>query len=470
MTARVVVVGLGPAGPDLVTAAATAAIERIEFRFIRTSRHPAATLLDGAHSFDEIYDTASSLDEVYAAIVNALVAAAAAHGEVLYAVPGSPAVAERTVELLRERAEIDVEVLAALSFLDLAWARLGIDPVAAGVRVIDGHRFAAEAAGERGPLLVAQCDRRDVLSAIKLAVDDPPESAVLLCRLGLEDEVIREVDWADLDRTLDPDHLTSVYIAEMGSPVAAELVRFGELVRTLREQCPWDREQTHQSLRRYVIEETYEVVDAIEGLGPDGEGVEHLEEELGDLLFQVFFHATIAEQAGWFDLADVARGIHDKLHRRHPHVFGGAPATDVEGLRVSWEAAKRVEKGRASAMDGIPAALPALLQAAKVGKRAASVGFDWREVPPVYDKIDEELAELRSEPSEDELGDVLFSVVNLARHLGIDPESALRGSTAKFKERFVHVEAAATEQGIDLAGASIAELDRLWESAKGAVR
>ena len=189
---RVTVVGLGPAGPDLVTAAALDAIARIDVRFVRTTRHPSASLVGGAASFDEVYEASSSMDEVYETIVDRLVAAAVEHGEVLYAVPGSPAVAERTVHLLVAREDVEVEVIPALSFLDLAWTRLGVDPFAAGVRVVDGHRFAVEAAGQRGPLLVGQCDSREALSEIKLAFEDlGPTTVFVLQRLGLPDESIR---------------------------------------------------------------------------------------------------------------------------------------------------------------------------------------------------------------------------------------------------------------------------------------
>jgi tetrapyrrole methylase family protein/MazG family protein len=191
-----------------------------------------------------------------------------------------------------------------MSFLELAWARLGADPVSAGVRLVDGHRFAVEAAGERGPLLVAQVDNKQVLSAIKLAFDhSPPERAVVLHHLGLPDERVAEVAWDELDRVVEPDHLTSLWLPEVNAPVARELARFAELVRTLREQCPWDREQTHESLSRHVLEEAYELVEAIAGGDPT-----HLEEELGDVLFQVVFHATLAAEDGEFTLADVAGG------------------------------------------------------------------------------------------------------------------------------------------------------------------
>jgi tetrapyrrole methylase family protein/MazG family protein len=461
----VVVAGLGPADADLLTAASLDAIERIPTQFIRTSRHPAASAAPRAQSFDHVYESAATIDEVYPAIAEALVTAATAANDdaILYLVPGSPSVAERTVELLRADDRVDVEVLAAVSFLDLVWDRLGIDPLAAGVRVVDGHRFAVEAAGDRGPLLVGQCDSSNVLSEIKLAVDGdgPPGDVVVLQRLGLPEESVTTVAWADLDRAVEPDHLTSIYIPTLAEPVGFELVRFAELVRTLRQRCPWDQEQTHRSLTRHLLEETYEVLEAIESDDPA-----HLEEELGDLLFQVYFHATLGAEAGEFTLADVARGIHDKLVRRHPHVFGDVSADTPDAVVANWEQIKKDEKGRASLMDGIPGDLPSLLYAHKVQRKAASVGFDWESVDGAYPKVTEELAELQDDPSDDELGDLLFAVVNVARHLEIDPETALRGATAKFRDRFMIVEQLAGERGIDMTAADLPTLDGLWDEAK----
>jgi tetrapyrrole methylase family protein/MazG family protein len=350
---------------------------------------------------------------VYAEIVAGVAAAAREHGEVLYLVPGSPLVAERTVELLLADPSLEVEVLPALSFLDLAWARLGVDPVALGVRLVDGRRFAVEAAGQVGPLLVGQCDQPHVLSEVKLSVDDGPD-VVVLQRLGLPDESIATVAWDDLDRVVDPDHLTSLWIPVLAEPVAGEVARFAELVRTLRAECPWDREQTHTSLARHLLEETYEVLDAIDHLDAEaGTGFAELEEELGDLLFQVVFHAVLGAEEGQFTLADVARGVHDKLHARHPHVFDPeAEATDVAQLTVDWERRKVEEKGRDSVMDGIPDALPSLAYAAKVQKKAASQGVDWRTL------VDEG----------DAWSSRVLDLVDEARQAGIDPELALRRS------------------------------------------
>ena len=450
---RVTVIGLGPAGADLLTGATLDAIGTIRPQFLRTRRHPSAPAMADAASFDERYEQAATIDEVYAAIVEDIVGAARANGQVLYAVPGSPAVAERTVELLLGDERITTEVIPALSCLDLAWVRLGVDPLAEGVRVVDGHRFALTAAGERGPLLVLQCDSPQVLADIKLAADPghEPESVTVLHHLGLPDERLGHLRWDELDR-VEPDHLTSLWIPAFAPAVGRELVRFAELVRTLREECPWDAEQTHASLRRYVIEEAYEVAEAIDGLGEHGS--EPLEEELGDLLFQVYFHSALAAEEGQFTLADVARGIHDKLVRRHPHVFGGE-ARD-------WETIKGEENKPEPSLD----ALPALLGAEKAQRRAARAGFDWADVSGAWPKVLEEVAEAQAAGPveiEGEIGDLLFACVNVARHLGVDPEAALHRARHKFTARFEAVLRLADERG---AARDLATLDALWDEVK----
>ncbi len=433
----VVVVGLGPAGPDLLTTATVEALATVAHRYLRTIRHPAAVAVVDAVAFDSLYESAATIDDVYAGIVDALAEAATEHGTVLYAVPGSPVVAERTVELLRADQRVAVRLVPALSFLDLAWAALGVDPVAVGVRVVDGRRFAVEAAGERGPLLVAQCDTRQVLSDIKLTADDLGEVTVLQ-RLGLPDESVTTVAWADLDKEVEPDHLTSIWLPAAAPAVAREVARFDELVRTLRARCPWDREQTHRTLTRHLLEETYEVLEAIEALPGDGDapeagdGFEHLEEELGDLLFQVVFHATLAAEEGHFTLADVARGIHDKLVHRHPHVFAGVQADTPDQVVSNWERIKQAEKGRASLMDGIGEGLPSLLYAHKVQRKAASVGLD-----PVADTTDG-------------LGGELFALVDRCRRAQVDPEAALRATAARFRNRFQVAETLAAERGVGI--------------------
>jgi tetrapyrrole methylase family protein / MazG family protein len=439
---RVVVGGLGPATSDLVTAATLAAIDRIPHRYLRTRRHPSAGIMGLAVAFDTLYDSAETIDEVYDGVVERLVAAAAEHGEVLYAVPGSPTVAESTVERLRADDRVEVELLAAVSFLDLAWQRLGVDPLEAGVRLVDGHRFDTEAAGERGPLLVAQCDQRDTLSAVKLALGDLVDSGAaeptvtVLQHLGLPDEQVVDVRWDELDRVVEPDHLTSLYVPRLAAPVDGEVARFAGVVQRLRNECPWDREQTHQTLRRHLLEESYEVLEAIDHLDVEaGEGFDELEEELGDLLFQVVFHATLAAEEGRFTLADVARGISEKLIGRHPHVFGDVDAGSVDEVVARWDELKKAEKGRESVMDGIPATLPALLYALKVQRRAASEGFAWRDLlAPDGDGHDDGYGDVR-DAADVELGERLLALVDEAERSGVDPESALRLAAERIRDR-----------------------------------
>jgi tetrapyrrole methylase family protein / MazG family protein len=496
--ARVTIVGLGPGRPGLVTAEVLAAVDAVPVRWLRTSRHPSAAVMTGARTFDYLYESAASLDEVYAGIVDALAESALSEGHIIYAVPGSPTVGERTVELLRADDRVTTVVLPGLSFAELAFTRLGIDPLATGARLVDAHRFATEVAGYRGPLLIGQCDSSQVLSEVKLAIGSVLDQVgrvgaepgvTVLQHLGLDDEAIATVTWSELDRAVKPDHLTSLWLDALDVPFASEMVRLEELVRALRARCPWDRQQTHQSLTRYLLEEAYEALEAIEELGPDGAGYEHLEEELGDVLFQVVFHSALAAEEGQFALADVARTVHDKLVVRHPHVFGDVEANTPEDVSRNWEQIKKREKGQAGVMGDVPGNLPALLYAHKVQGKAAAVGFDWDDHVGAMAKVGEELLELRqaiataagdgaadpdagpgteADAVRDELGDLLFAVVNVSRHLKVDPEGALREATAKFRRRFLAVEALATQRGLDVVQLDLAAMDKLWDEVKAA--
>jgi tetrapyrrole methylase family protein/MazG family protein len=449
------VVGLGPAGTDLLGDGAAALLAAAGRAYLRTARHPAAEHVEDARAFDDLYEAAATFDEVYAAVVEELVAAAvgAAPESVVYAVPGSPLVAERTVELLRADERVEVTVVPALSFLDLAWAALKVDPLAAGVRLVDAAAFGPVVAAERGPFLVAQCWSRHLLSDIKLSVPDerglPLPRPVILHHLGLPDEVVAAVDWWDLDRTLEPDHLTSLYVPALASPAGGSagdaVAGLVALVDTLRERCPWDRAQTHASLMPHLVEECYEVLDALSALDgrtdPDGAAAD-LREELGDLLFQIVFHARLADEEGQFDLAAVARGVHDKLVHRHPHVFGDVDAPDADQVVSNWEAIKKTEKGRTSVTEGIPAGLPALMLTTKLARKARSVGLEPYDTgPPGRSAAAMALLSERAEAAEGsaddplsgdaaalsrDVGELLFALANVAQRLGIDAEQALR--------------------------------------------
>ena len=480
MTAHIKIVGLGPGSDDAITTQTLREIQNSTHRFIRTTRHPSAHLVNDAISFDKEYENHDKFEDVYQAIADKLIAAAKQHQEILYVVPGSPLVLEHTVQLLLQNTSVTTEIMPAMSFLDVVWSALQIDPVDAGVRMIDGHRFTELATGQTGPLLVAQCHANWVLSNIKLAHESAngDEPVVILHHLGLDDQKIIHTTWQNLDREIEPDHLTSIYIPKLAEPIAGEMAKLHSLARTLREQCPWDEKQTHDSLVRYLIEETYEVVDAIGALDPDDQATdEKFIEELGDLLYQVEFHATIAEQQGRFSIADVARSIHDKLVRRHPHVFGDVYAETADAVVTNWDAIKQQERGEVtekSVFDGVASSSPSLMYSTKLQKRAAEFGFDWPDSKGASDKIAEELGELSKavESKQDaseialELGDVLFSVVNLSRHLGVDAETALRSAADKFRSRFQNVVALAEQRKLDLAKCSLTQLDELWEIAK----
>ncbi len=446
------VVGLGPAGPELTTPAATERLADAPLVFLRTGRHPAAApwIAAGARTCDHHYEHQATFAETYAAIVEEVVGAALANGRVAYAVPGSPLVLEATVPLLRADPRVEVRVCAGMSFLDLAWERLGIDPVAAHVRLVDAERFATDAAFDRGPLLVSHLWSKAVASEVKLAVEEFPATPVVaLQRRGLADESVRELSWAEIDRELEPDHLTCLYVPALGAPVGAELAALDALVRVLRAECPWDAEQTHASLARHLIEEAHEALDAIDGLGPEPaaaapERVAHLEEELGDVLYQVFFHCVLAGEEGLFTLADVAARLSDKLVRRHPHVFGegAAPATSAS-QESSWERLKQQEKGRTSLLAGIPATLPALARAAKLEGRARSVGLALGVTAPEEGPLAAVLRASGALEREEALGAALLEVARRAADARLEPEQALRRALAAWEAAVAAAEEAA---------------------------
>ncbi len=488
------VVGLGPAGTDLLLPAARAALTTAARRFVRTARHPAVVELAAEgielESFDAVYDGAASLAEAYATMAGILVGAAREDGHVVYAVPGNPAVAEQSVALLQaagSRGEVDVRVVPGLSFADLAWARLGVDPMA-GARVVDARAFAAGTAGLGGAMLVAQCDSRFVLSDVKLALLEVVEAThpvVALQRLGLADELVTHLELVDLDRRIEPDHLTAVFVDVGGARVGAEFVRLVELAERLRGPggCPWDAEQTHATLAKYLVEEAYETLEALERLPPDSPPAEVdpdldalLADELGDLLYQVVFHSILAGERGAFTIADVSKGIHDKLVRRHPDVFGVAPGP-VDGrssadVLQTWEQIKRAEKGSGSIVAGITPGLPALLYADKLLSKAKTAGIADLVAPGAAAAQEAAFARLLAESLESDedadtrvIGALLGGLVLLARRRGIDAEGALRSWVQRLIQRFRAFESIADELGVDVTTLDLARAAELWAGA-----
>lgn len=246
-----------------------------------------------------------------------------------------------------------------------------------------------------------------------------------------------------------------------------------EIMAKLRSKdgCPWDREQTHATLRQYLVEETYEVLEAL-----DEADYDELKVELGDLLLQIVFHAQIAQEAGNFAIGDIIQAINEKLVRRHPHVFAGAKIETSEAQKLNWEKIKRAE-GRKSVLDGVPKALPALLRAHRLQGKASHVGFDWDNAEQVWEKVEEEIQELADAVSEkdpqkieDEFGDLLFSMVNYSRFIGVNPEDSLRASSDKFIKRFKYIENELAQNNRSIDTASFAEMDEIWEKSKNVMK
>ncbi|MGD8821605.1 MAG: nucleoside triphosphate pyrophosphohydrolase [Anaerolineales bacterium] len=473
------IIGLGPGDPGLLTRAAWEGIKTAEQLWLRTKEHPTVAALDleGVQAFDHLYEQADAFDQVYHQIAEELASLAEQGADVAYAVPGDPTMGEASVEYLRqecERRQIPVEIIHGVSFVEPCLAMLGLDGLD-GLIVVDALDLAAShhpRISPDVPVLVGQVYSTMVAGDVKLTLmnqypDEYP--VVLLHAAGTEWARLEETSLHALDHSAHINTLTSLYIPAMEQ--ASSFEAFQETVAHLRapDGCPWDREQTFQSLRQHLLEETYETLQAI-----DDQDLPALQEELGDLLLQVVLQAQIATEEGEFRMADVLSGIQSKLIRRHPHVFGETAVDGVEQVLQNWEALKQSErnaKGRQGGLlEGVPAALPALTQAYEVQARAARVGFDWQHIEGVLDSLCAEVEELKQartgEQKFDELGDLLFSTVNYARWLDIDPEAALRAAAARFRRRFGFIETELARQGRSVQELSALEMDELWEKSK----
>ncbi len=479
---ELIVVGLGAGRKGLMTEETKRLLTEETCVRLRTAKHPTVEELgEEGHtfsSFDHIYDEKDTFDEVYTTITNECLALAKEQGRLVYAVPGSPLVAEKTVQMLRARASeegVTLTILPAMSFLEVLYVRLGVDPIN-GLTILDGDDIGDLPPDNVAALVITQVYDRAVASEVKLALMeqyDDEQPVTFVRNLGLDDEEVREIPLYELDRQPNIDHLTSVYVPRREKRTETfDLSPIVDVMATLRSPggCPWDIEQTHDSLRRYMIEEVYEAIEAIEN-----EDAPLLCEELGDLLLQIVFHARVAEECGSFSMQDVIDGVTEKMIRRHPHVFGDISVRDAGEVLVNWESIKAQEKEgqRIGVLDGVSPGLPALMAAFKLQKKAAKVGFDWTEIKDVWEKVREELGELAEASAEgdahaieEEFGDVLFSLVNLSRFLHIEPETSLTAANHKFRRRFNFIEDKITELGKKWDDMTLAEMDKLWEQAK----
>jgi tetrapyrrole methylase family protein/MazG family protein len=368
-----------------------------------------------------------------------------------------------------------VRVVEGLSFLEPTLSLLGLDPFP-HTALIDAFELATAhvpAFPPSAPAIVVQIHSRAMASDVKLTLmanypDDHPVK--LVHAAGTSQARVEALRLFEIDRSDAIGLLTSLYIPALDTGTSFEA--FQEIIAHLRapDGCPWDREQTHASLRPHLLEETYEVVAAL-----DADDSRSMREEFGDLLLQIVLHAQIASESGEFTMADILQGIHAKIVSRHPHVFGDLHLKDVDGVLHNWEklkAAERIANGKSEAglLDGVPLALPALAQADQYQRRAARVGFDWTEIEGVLDKVREELEEVRSAPDDQsrgqELGDLFFALVNLTRWYDLDAETILREANARFRGRFSHIEAAARNQGRAITDLTLDEMEALWQAAK----
>jgi tetrapyrrole methylase family protein/MazG family protein len=486
----ITLVGLGPGRRDSLTLGADAALREAKTVFLRTARHPVVADLEAAGlvftALDPLYERAADFDRLYQELAETVLAAAQ-RDDVTYAVPGHPLLGERSVELLVRAARdenIPVRVAPASSFIDAALVALApFEPDAGSghLQVVDATDLGAAPPHPALPCLAYQVYDQDTASRLKLALleEYPGSHPVRIIRWAgvAGSEAVVTVPLFELDRPRagEHDHLTAVYVPPV--PAAARRPSFADLVGVVArlrgpDGCPWDREQTYVSLKRFVLEESYEVLEAIDSGDPA-----RLCDELGDLLLQVVLQAQLAREDGYFDIRDVIAGLTDKLIRRHPHVFGDVQVSGSNEVLVNWEQIKRQERPeRESVLDGVPTSLPALLKALEVSKRVVKVGFEWPTLEEVLAKVDEEVAELKQalphgdrRELEGELGDLLFTVVNVARWLKIDPEEALRTMVARFSIRFREVERLSKSGGRPLDQMGIDELEALWQQAKATV-
>jgi len=481
---HITIVGLGPGSVEQLTQAAIATLTQAKEVWLRTARHPVVPHLPqgpSIHSFDTLYEEAGTFEQVYATIAQRVLALGARAEGVVYAVPGHPLVGEATVTQILEAAReagIPMRIVPGLSFIEPTLTALSLDALD-GLQVVD----ALDVVGSHypvlnpdRPVLIAQVYSRAVASELKLVLmslyrDD--HQTALVDAAGTAAESVIWGPLYEIDRR-DPTPLTSLYIAPL--PYVGSFEHLLDTVAHLRspEGCPWDREQTHASLRETLLEETYEVLEAL-----DREDDDALREELGDLLLQVVMHAQIASEEGAFHMPDVIAGIDAKLKRRHPHVWGALQVADAQEVIVNWEIIKRVErenKGESCAdterflLDGVPKTLPSLAQARAYSSRAARVGLDEARFGAANARIQQAVESfLQTYVSEEQgtaLGEVLFAIAQYAGRLELDPEAALREANVRFARRMRHVEQAARQQGATLESLDVVEKRRLWREVE----
>ena len=445
--------------------------------YTRTKDHPVISQLEAEgvkfKGFDHIYESFDDFESVYQAIKETL-RQHAAEGPLIYVVPGHPLVAESTVELLLADEQLDVTVTGGESFLDALFTTLKIDPID-GFQLVDATSFKRSQIDYRHHVIFGQVYDTYTASQVKLdLLEDLPADyeLYLITAAGTPDEKLEKVPLYQLDRAMSLSNLTSVYLP----PVEQAHLRhtftdFKETVARLRGPggCPWDQKQTHESLRKYALEEVYELIEAIN----EGD-IDHIIEELGDVLLQVMLHSQIGEDEGYFSIDDVIQTVNDKMIRRHPHVFSKLDLQSVEEVNANWEAIKKSEgRTEKSGIETVAKELPALQRAHELKKKAKKAGFDWSHIDHLWAKLEEEISEFKEaieqgdlSEQELELGDILFVVSDLASYYQINPELALMRVNDKFIYRFGFIEKQAQKRGLAVSDLRKEEMQHFWNQAK----
>ncbi|MGI6119057.1 MAG: nucleoside triphosphate pyrophosphohydrolase [Desulfosporosinus sp.] len=470
------VMGLGPSGLEQLTLGNYRRICGAKKIFARTVEHPCVQELmaEGiiVKSFDEIYTAKPSFEEVYESIIEQLRKELETSPEVIYVVPGHPFVAEKTVQLIYNKLaqEYKIVIHPAMSFVDEIFRVLKFDPID-GVLIRDHDALKDLGLTGKEWLIIPQVYNKIIASEVKLDLMGfyPDNAWVYITKaLGTPVEQVDKLPLYEMDHGTF-DHLTTIVM-----PPNSNIISFSRLTKIMsklrsKQGCPWDIKQTHETLKPYLIEESYEVLNAIEK-----NDMYNLCEELGDLLLQVVFHAQIASEEREFDMHDILQVVIQKMIRRHPHVFGEEKVESAEEVNLTWERIKQEEKAGKNvevAFFNDPVGLPALMWASSTQRRAAQVGFDWSDIDGPWGKVEEELLELKNALANgvgirEELGDLLFSIVNLSRFLKLDAEEALRDTIHKFQRRFLHMVHLARKDGLELEQLSLNEMDMIWEKVK----
>ncbi|WP_341357226.1 nucleoside triphosphate pyrophosphohydrolase [Rossellomorea sp. y25] len=478
----ITIVGLGAGDIEQLPLGVYRLIKSSSHLYLRTKEHPVVKDLTAEgvefQSFDAVYEKHEQFDHVYEEIVRELVRESEQH-PLVYAVPGHPLVAEKAVQMLldlQKEGKIQVSIGGGQSFIDALFASVGADPID-GFQLLDGTSLKLHDIHMNQQLIIGQVYDAFVASEVKITLMElyPYDYEVMLVTAaGSKEEKVERIPLVELDRVAHLSNVTSLYVPavkEMESTYK-QYTTLREIISTLRgpDGCPWDKEQTHHSLKKYLLEETYELLEAIEE-----EDIEHMIEELGDVLLQVMLHAQIGEDEGMFTMEEVIESLASKMVRRHPHVFGSVQVENTEQVKANWDEIKKQEKSdeHEPMLKNVAKGMPALMKAYEYQKKAAKVGFDWPEPQGAWEKVWEELKEFENEVENNsenhikkEFGDILFALINVARFYKIFPEEALAMTNTKFYRRFSYVEEQVLKTGKSFDEFTLEELDQFWNEAK----